>query len=77
MPTEKDISEKEVDMAIKLVKQETKPFIPEDLHDTYTDELEELIKDKAKGKKAAPHKKEAAHETSKDLMSALKASLKE
>jgi len=77
LPTEKDITDKEVDMALKLVKQETKPFIPEDLHDTYTDELEELIKDKAKGKKVSVHKKEATHETSKDLMSALKASLKE
>ena len=76
-PTDKDLTEKEIDMALKLVKQETKPFIPEDLHDTYTEELEELIKAKAKGKKIP--KTTPAHEqtaTTKDLMQALKASLK-
>lgn len=77
-PTEKEVTDKEVEMALKLVKQETKPFIPEDLHDTYTEELEEMIKSKTKGKKAAPPKKTAAPKDTdaKDLMSALKASLK-
>lgn len=76
-PTDKDLTDKEVEMALKLVKQETKPFIPEDLHDTYTDELEEMIKAKTKGKtpkkpaKAVPGKTAA-----KDLMAVLKASLK-
>src|SRR5919199_1621094 len=49
LPTDKDLSKKEVEMALKLVKQETKPFVAEDLHDTFTDELEELIKEKVKG----------------------------
>jgi DNA end-binding protein Ku len=78
LPTDKELTEKEIDMALKLVKQETKPFIPEDLHDTYTDELEELIKEKAKGKKISKPKSEKSDKTSaKDLMSALKASIKE
>lgn len=79
LPTDKDVSAKELDMALKLVKQETKPFIAEDLKDTYTDELEEMIKDKTKGKKLAPVKKVKAPEktSAKDLMGALKASLKE
>jgi DNA end-binding protein Ku len=78
LPTDKELTDKEVDMALKLVKQETKPFIPEDLHDTYTEELEELIKDKTKGKKTKPVKRAAPEKTSAhDLMSALKASLKE
>ena len=78
LPTDDAISTKEVDMALKLVKQETKPFIAEDLRDTYTDELEELIKDKAKGKKT-PKAKAEKHDSgsAKDLMSALKASLKD
>lgn len=78
LPTDKDLTDKEVEMALKLVKQETKPFIPEDLHDTYTDELEELIKDKAKGKKPPKHS-DPKHDASSahDLMSALKASLKD
>lgn len=76
LPTDKDVSEKELEMALKLVKQETKAFIAEDLHDTYTDELEEMIKAKTKGKKPKKTASEPAKETSaKDLMSALKASL--
>jgi DNA end-binding protein Ku len=77
-PTDKDVSNKELEMALKLIKQATKPFIPEDFHDTYTEELEEMIKAKAKGKKAPKVTKTKTKETSaKDLMSALKASLKE
>ncbi|HZM64454.1 MAG TPA: Ku protein [Candidatus Saccharimonadales bacterium] len=78
LPTEKEVNEKEVDMAIKLIGQDTKPFIAEDLKDTYTDELEAMIKAKTKGKKPSKVKdNEMPKETSsKDLMSALKASLK-
>ena len=76
-PTDKDLSEKEVEMALKLIKQETKPFITEDLRDTYTEELEEMIKDKTKGKKPKPAAKHQQSEAStKDLMAALKASIK-
>jgi len=80
LPSDSELTEKEIDMALKLVKQETKPFIAEDLHDTFTDELEELIKSKAKGKKAKPssaHHGEESTANAKDLMSALKASLKD
>jgi DNA end-binding protein Ku len=75
LPAGKEVAAKEIDMALKLIRQETKPFIAEDLRDTYTEELEELIKAKTKGKK--PIKKSAAPEktSTKDLMSALKASL--
>jgi DNA end-binding protein Ku len=78
LPTEGGVTEKELEMALKLVKQETRPFIAEDLHDTYTEELEDMIKAKSKGKKAPkvkanePTEKTSAH----DLMSVLKASLK-
>jgi DNA end-binding protein Ku len=76
LPTDKELTAKELEMALALVKQETKPFIPEDLRDTYTDELEELIKDKTKGKKPAPKTKAPKETNAKDLMSTLKASLK-
>jgi DNA end-binding protein Ku len=78
LPTDKDLSAKEIEAALKLVRQETKPFIAEDLRDTYTEELEEMIKQKTKGKKPTKKPGKAAPEntTSKDLMSALKASLK-
>ncbi|HSX32349.1 MAG TPA: Ku protein [Candidatus Saccharimonadales bacterium] len=78
LPAGTDVTEKELDMALKLIKQETKPFISEDLHDTYTEELEELIKAKTKGKKlTAPHTKAPEKTSAGDIMSALKASLKE
>ncbi|HUS26110.1 MAG TPA: Ku protein [Nevskiaceae bacterium] len=79
LPTEKEVTAKEVEMALKLVRQETKPFIAEDLHDTYTEELEELLKSKTKGKKLPKAHKAKPEEktTAKDLMSTLKASLKE
>jgi len=75
-PTDKHVTETELEMALKLVKQGTKPFIPEDLHDNYTEELEDMIKAKAKGKKApVTHTKKPKETSAKDLMAALKASL--
>ncbi len=76
-PTDKEVTAKELDMALKLVKQETKPFIAEDLRDTYTEELEEMIKAKTKGKKPKKTAKVPEKTSAHDLMAALKASLKE
>jgi len=66
----------ELDMATKLIDQLTKPFIPEDYHDTYTEELEARIASKVKGQPEAPEKPAEAPPV-KDLMAALKASLEE
>jgi DNA end-binding protein Ku len=78
LPTGNDVTERELETALKFVRQETKPFIAEDLHDTYTEELEHMIKAKAKGKKPskAPTKTPAKTK-SEDLFEALKASLKQ
>lgn len=76
-PPVDEVTAKEVETALKLVQQETKPFIPEDLRDTYTDELEDMIKAKTKGKKPSKGTKAPEKTSSKDLMAALKASLKE
>lgn len=77
LPATDEVSKKELDVALKIIRQETKHFVPEDYQDTYTDELEDMIKAKVKGAKPAktagkPHQKTEAN----DLMSALKASLK-
>lgn len=70
------VTAKELDMATKLIRQETKPFAAEDFHDTYTEELEDMIQAKLKGHKL-PKAKAKLHDTAAaDLMSALKASLK-
>lgn len=76
-PNESAVTKEEVKVALKFVSQETRHFIPEDYHDTYTDELEEMIKAKTKGKKPAKKHEKSPDTSSKDLMSALKASLKE
>lgn len=76
-PTDREVTDKELEMALKLIKQETKPFIAEDLRDTYTEELEEMIKAKTKGKKLTAPKQTVEKTSAKDLMGALKASLKD
>lgn len=67
----------EMDMALALIKQESKPFIPEDWHDEYTEELEEIIEEKAAGKTPTKHGEEPKNTKVEDLMATLKASLKE
>jgi DNA end-binding protein Ku len=68
-------AKQELEMAIALIKQLDKPFIPEDWHDTYTEELEEIIQEKAKGHKPKTRGKPPKETDVKDLMSTLKASL--
>jgi len=76
LPTNHDITEKEVEVALALIQQQTKSFAAEDFHDAYTEELEDLIKDKTKGKKPnKPADKKTIKTDSKDLMTKLKASL--
>jgi DNA end-binding protein Ku len=77
LPDSKLASAKEVDMALKLVDQLTEPFIPEDFHDTYTQELEKIIEAKVKGLKPKAVGKKKPSGGTGDLMAALKASLEE
>lgn len=77
LPTDTNVSKAELQMAVKLINQETKHFVPEDFHDTYTEELEDIIKAKAKGKKLPKAGgKKPADTTAHDLMAMLKASIK-
>ncbi len=75
-PSDKEITHKELDVALKLIRQETKPFVPEDFHDSYTEELEDMIAAKTKGKKPPKHRAAPKNTSAHDLMAALKASLK-
>jgi DNA end-binding protein Ku len=75
-PGKENYSEKEIDMALALVKQLTEHFKPEDFKDTYTEDLKEIIAEKAKGKKPKQHGKEPEPTTDvADLMAILKESL--
>lgn len=76
-PDEKIVTADEVKVALKFISQETKHFAPEDYHDTYTDELEDMIEAKTKGKKQTVRPQKHKDTNAKDLMAALKASLKE
>lgn len=76
-PASNVVDEKEIKMALDLIKQETKPFIAEDFHDTYTEKIEDIIAEKAKGHKLKAHGKAPQKTEAKDLMAALKASLKQ
>lgn len=70
-----ELSEKELMMAIKLIEHMSGPFRPEKYHDTYSEELEELIEKKRKGKKVYPKKTPAKGTKVPDLMNVLRASL--
>lgn len=75
LPHEKEISTKEVDMAIKLIDQLTEKFDPTKYRDTYVDELKKVIEAKAEGKPIEAHGKAPEPTPVKDLMDVLKASL--
>lgn len=51
IPKNSRLSEKEQDLALKLVEQLTEKFQPEKLKDNYREKLEKFIKNKAKNKK--------------------------
>jgi DNA end-binding protein Ku len=69
--------EQELEVAVTLIKQLDKKFDPKKFRDTYTEELREIIKAKAKGKTVPISKEKAPAETSdmRDLMKLLKQSL--
>lgn len=77
LPADSIITSDETKVALKFVTQETKHFIPEDYHDTFTDELEDMIEAKIKGSKPKKRGARPADTTAKDLMATLKASLRE
>ena len=54
LPASDEASDRELDMAIKLIDQLTEPFKPEEFDDTYREELEKVIEEKASGKAPAP-----------------------
>jgi DNA end-binding protein Ku len=76
LPTKRSVDKDELKLAMAIIDQLTKKFTPGNWHDTYTEELEEIIEAKAKGRK--PKKKGSEPKDTKvtDLMSTLKASLK-
>ena len=70
---------KELDLARQIIEALSTAWKPERYHDTYTEQLRSLIKQRSKhGKAEAPEKEEAEEEPGKvvDLMEALEASVR-
>lgn len=77
IPERERVSKTEIDMAISLIKKQTKKFDANDYHDTYREKLEKMIKAKAAGKKLPEIKVTKPSGKVTDLMSLLKESLEE
>jgi len=76
LPSSEGATAKELAMATQLIASMTGKFKPEKYHDTYTEELMEVIKRKAKGLPVAKKAKAPQPTKVRDLMSQLRASLK-
>lgn len=70
------IGKTELDMALKLIDELSKPFKPERYSDTYTDEIRKIIKKKAKGKKIVIKRTKEEPVKIDNILSLLKSSLK-
>jgi DNA end-binding protein Ku len=68
-------SEREIEMAGKLVKSLAAKFEPEKYEDTYREAVLAIIKRKAKGEEIVEEPEETRQQDSDDLMAALEASL--
>jgi DNA end-binding protein Ku len=68
-------SEREIEMAGKLVKSLAAKFEPEKYEDTYREAVLKIIKRKAKGDEIVPEPEETKQQDADDLMAALEASL--
>jgi DNA end-binding protein Ku len=75
LPGAEKLNPRELEMALRLIDQLTTGFKPEEYKDTYTEELKEIIAEKAKGKRPKARGKEPQPTKVEDLMSMLKASL--
>lgn len=75
IPTSGKPNAKEVEIAIQLINQLTVPFKPQEYKDTFTEEIKQIIKQKAKGRPIHPKTQEPRPTKVHDIMSLLKASL--
>jgi DNA end-binding protein Ku len=77
LPARDEATDRELEVAIKLIDQLTEPFKPEELHDTYREELERVITEKAQGKTPEPREERPIPTEIPDLMAKLRASLEQ
>ena len=75
IPKEPTISKKELAIALELIKKMGGTFKPKQYHDTYAEEIAELIEKKIKGARPSHKGEKVKASNVKDLMALLKASL--
>ncbi|MBI3952361.1 MAG: Ku protein, partial [Candidatus Doudnabacteria bacterium] len=77
IPKPESVRKGEIEMALKLINQLTAPFKPDQFKDTYVEELKDVIKQKARGRKPKAKGREPKATEVSDIMTMLKASLEE
>lgn len=75
LPHEAEANKKELDMAIRLIDELSEPFRPERFHDTYREELERVIEEKALGRTPETRGEAPVPTAVPDLMAKLRESL--
>ena len=75
IPKSENVSERELEMAIKLVTELTEPFNPERYKDKYTEDLKKMIEEKARGKRVKVKEEAPVATEVTDLMDKLRESL--
>lgn len=76
LPSAETADDRQVDMALQLIDQLSQSFEPEQFKDTYTQELHQVIEEKAQGEETVPAAAEEPEDVrSRDLMEALRGSL--
>lgn len=68
---------RELNMAVKLIEELTEPWEPDKYHDTYIEDLKNLIHEKVEGREPQPAEEEEIPEEVTDLFARLNASLEQ
>jgi DNA end-binding protein Ku len=77
LPSKDQVGKKEIEMAIKLIAQLTEKFDIKAYHDTYTEQLQQVINAKIEGKELPKASRAPKPSKIHDIMPLLKASLDE
>jgi len=77
LPSDENLREQEVTLALSLIDQLTVKFDPAKYKDEYIEDLKRIIEEKAQGRKPRPQGKEPQPTKVADMMALLKESLKQ
>ena len=75
LPKNEEVTKRELDVAIQLIDQLSEPWQPEEYHDTYIEDLMQIIQAKIEGREAVPEEEEPIPVEVTDLFARLTESL--